>query len=369
MQQFAALAALLPLVAAHGFIKSPTPRKPGDAFKAACGEQPYYQQSSDINGNVQGILQVVGSSLDSANCNLWLCKGFQFEDNSASVQSYALGQTIPFEITIAAPHTGIANVSVVKTSSNTIIGEPLIEFDNYASNSGIPANNTAFSVTLPSDLSGECTTAGDCVLQWYWDAHNIDQTYEACVDFTVGGGSGSSPSSSSAVASSAAPTQTIATSSAAQTPVATTSATLSQAPTSAAATPVPASSTTPGGSQPTTTPGDDDECEDDGADDDTGNQDDDECEDEGDDTNTGDDDECEDEGDDTGSSPVTSSAAAAASSAPAATAVASSSKQSVVAQPTSSTVFVTVTAQPTTVTVTAKPTTVTVTAQPTGQCS
>ncbi|CAI6087063.1 hypothetical protein V2G26_009245 [Clonostachys chloroleuca] len=369
MKQFTTLAALLPLVAAHGFIKSPTPRKPGNAFKAACGEQPYYQQSSDINGNVQGILQVVGSSLDSANCNLWLCKGFQFEDNSASVQSYALGQTIPFEITIAAPHTGIANVSVVKTSSNTIIGQPLIEFDNYASNSGIPANNTAFSVTLPSDLSGECTTAGDCVLQWYWDAHNIDQTYEACVDFTVGGGSGSSPSPSSAVASSAAPTQTIATSSAAQTPVATTSAALSQAPTSAAVTPVPGSSTTPGSSQPTTTPGDDDECEDDGADDDTGNQGDDECEDEGDDTNTGDDDECEDEGDDTGSSPVTSSAAAAASSAPAATAVASSSKQSVVAQPTSSTVFVTVTAQPTTVTVTAKPTTVTVTAQPTGQCS
>lgn len=367
MQQFAALAALLPLVAAHGFIKSPTPRKPGDAFKAACGEQPYYQQSSDINGNVQGILQVVGSSLDSANCNLWLCKGFQFDDNSASVQSYALGQTIPFEITIAAPHTGIANVSVVKTSSNTVIGDPLIEFDNYASNSGIPANNTAFSVTLPSDLGGECTTAGDCVLQWFWDAHNIDQTYEACVDFTVGGGSGSSPSSSSAVASSA-PTQTIATSSAAQTPVATSSA-LSLAPTSAAVTPVPASSTA-AGSQPTATPGDDDECEDDGADDDTGNQDDDECEDEGDDTNTGDDDECEDEGDDTGSSPVTSSAAAAASSAPAATAVASSSsKESVVAQPTSSTVFVTVTAQPTTVTVTAKPTTVTVTAQPTGQCS
>ncbi|CAH0052583.1 unnamed protein product [Clonostachys solani] len=375
MQQFATLAALLPLVAAHGFIKSPTPRKPGDAFKAACGEQPYYQQSSDINGNVQGILQVVGSSLDSANCNLWLCKGFQFDDNSASVESYTLGQTIPFEITIAAPHTGVANVSVVKTSSNSVIGDPLIEFDNYASNAGIPANNTAFSVTLPSDLGGECTTAGDCVLQWFWDAPDIDQTYEACVDFTVGGGSGSSPSSSSAVASSA-PTQTIATSSAAQTPVATTSA-LSQAPTSAAATPVPASSTTAAGSQPTTTPGDDDECEDDGADDDTGNQDDDECEDEGDDTNTGDDDECEDEGDDTGSSPVTSSAAAAASSAPAAassapaaTAVASSSsKESVVAQPTSSTVFVTVTAQPTTVTVSAKPTTVTVTARATGQCS
>ena len=55
------LASLVTLAAAHGFIEiRPPPREPGDAFKATCGEQPYYQQSSDINGNVQGIFQVVG---------------------------------------------------------------------------------------------------------------------------------------------------------------------------------------------------------------------------------------------------------------------------------------------------------------------
>lgn len=192
MKNAAALLALLPLVAAHGFIKSPTPRKPGNAFKAACGEQPFYQQSSDINGNVQGIKQVVGNSFDAADCNLWLCKGFQFDDNKDNVQSYKLGEKIPFEINIAAPHTGYANVSVVKTSSDSMIGEPLIEFENYASNSGTAANNTAFSVTLPESLGGDCTKAGDCVLQWFWNAPDIDQTYEACVDFVVGGsGSGS----------------------------------------------------------------------------------------------------------------------------------------------------------------------------------
>ena len=196
MHHVTALAALLPLVAAHGFIKSPAPREPGDAYKAACGEQPFYQQSSDINGNVQGIFQVVGENFDSANCNLWLCKGFLLEDNPDNLQTYSLGETIDFDINIAAPHTGYANVSVVKTSSNSIIGEPLVEFSNYAANAGVAANNSAFSVTLPETLGGDCTEAGDCVLQWFWDAPDIDQTYEACVDFVVGSGSGSAPSAS-----------------------------------------------------------------------------------------------------------------------------------------------------------------------------
>lgn len=197
MKNAAGILAFIPLVAAHGFIKSPTPRMPGDAFKAACGEQPFYQQSSDINGNVQGIKQVVGQNFNAADCNLWLCKGFQFDDNKDNVQSYKLGEKIPFEINIAAPHTGYANVSVVKTSSDTMIGEPLIEFENYAANSGTAANNTAFSVTLPESLGGECTKAGDCVLQWFWDAPDINQTYESCVDFVVGGsGSGTAPAPS-----------------------------------------------------------------------------------------------------------------------------------------------------------------------------
>ncbi|GKT99637.1 hypothetical protein FLAG1_01111 [Fusarium langsethiae] len=197
MKNAAGILAFIPLVTAHGFIKSPAPRMPGDAFKAACGEQPFYQQSSDINGNVQGIKQVVGQNFDAADCNLWLCKGFQFDDNKDNVQSYKLGEKIPFEINIAAPHTGYANVSVVKTSSDTMIGEPLIEFENYAANSGTASNNTAFSVTLPESLGGECTKAGDCVLQWFWDAPDIDQTYESCVDFVVGGsGSGTAPAPS-----------------------------------------------------------------------------------------------------------------------------------------------------------------------------
>ncbi|KAG4290222.1 hypothetical protein FPRO06_02108 [Fusarium proliferatum] len=212
MKNAAALLTLLPLVAAHGFVKSPPPRKPGNAFKAACGEQPFYQQEADINGNVQGIKQVVGSNFDAKECNLWLCKGFQFDDNKDNVQSYKLGEKIDFDVNIAAPHTGYANVSVVKTSTDKMIGEPLIEFENYAANAGLNPNNTAFSVTLPESLGGECTKAGDCVLQWFWDAPDIDQTYESCVDFVVGAGSGSGSGSGSTKPSSAASAAPVATS-------------------------------------------------------------------------------------------------------------------------------------------------------------
>ncbi|KAL2151764.1 hypothetical protein VTH82DRAFT_6862 [Thermothelomyces myriococcoides] len=243
MHCLASLVSLLPLVAAHGFVTSPPARRPGSAYRATCGEQPFYQQSSDINGNVQGVQQVVGQDTTDA-CNLWLCKGFVLEDNEDRVQSFSFGQTIDFQVNIAAPHTGYANVSVVKTSTNTIIGEPLIEFENYASNNGVAANNTAFSVTLPSDLGGSCTTAGDCVLQWFWDAPDIDQTYESCVDFTVSsgvdGGSGGSTSAfptAPATATTATPTSAPSTSSSAAAAPTTTS-TEDAAPT-ATATPVP----------------------------------------------------------------------------------------------------------------------------------
>ena len=284
MLQYACLASLLPLVAAHGFLSSPPARRPGAAYRATCGEQPFYQQSSDINGNVQGIQQVVGSD-KTEDCNLWLCKGFLLEDNPDLVQSYSLGQTIDVTVTIAAPHTGYANVSVVKTSSNTMIGNPLIEFQNYASNAGMAANNTAFSITLPDTLGGDCTTAGDCVLQWFWDAPDIDQTYLACADFTVAGGSAGSSSSSTAPASTAsASTVSASTVFASTAPASSASATsdtvVTTAPPAVTATSIDTAPTTTSTAVPDNT--DDDECsaDDDDEDDDEG---------EGDD---GDDDEC-----------------------------------------------------------------------------
>ncbi|KAL1589210.1 hypothetical protein WHR41_02043 [Cladosporium halotolerans] len=212
-----ASASMLALASAHGFITSPSPRMPGDAMAAACGQQMYYNQQGDNYGNVQGELQVAQDDYDAAACDVWLCKGYKYADNKDNVQQWTVGQDVPISVDIRAPHTGVANVSVVSTSSGQVIGEALKSWDVYASNSAtIPDDQKEFSVTIP-DVGSDCSSPGDCVLQWFWDAADINQTYESCIDFTVGGGSGSGSSgsgsssgnSSSAPASSAAaPAQT-----------------------------------------------------------------------------------------------------------------------------------------------------------------
>ncbi|KAH8590516.1 hypothetical protein B0O99DRAFT_495831, partial [Bisporella sp. PMI_857] len=111
-------------VAAHGLITSPTPRAAGASMASICGQQIFNQQSSDPAGNIQGELQVVQSDFTSA-CNLWLCKGMQFADNTANVHSYTVGESVSIHFDLRAPHTGVANVSIVDTATNTIIGDTL----------------------------------------------------------------------------------------------------------------------------------------------------------------------------------------------------------------------------------------------------
>ena len=102
-------------VSAHGSVSSPIPRSPGDAMKSVCGSTVTGILSSDINTNQQALEQnshqADGGFTDA--CQLYLCKGTQFEDNSANVESYSLGQTVDFTVNIVAPHTGVANVSWV----------------------------------------------------------------------------------------------------------------------------------------------------------------------------------------------------------------------------------------------------------------
>lgn len=182
--------AAIPFVCGHGIVTSPPARAAGPAMEKVCGQQVTNQQTSDNGGNVQGELQVAQSQkdYDPTQCNLFLCKGYQFGDNTANVQTFTPGQVVPIKVAIKAPHTGVCNVSIVDTKANALIGQPLITFTDYASNSHpIPANNTDFSITMPQDLAGKCTQAGDCVVQWFWDAPDIKQTYESCVDFTMGG--------------------------------------------------------------------------------------------------------------------------------------------------------------------------------------
>jgi predicted carbohydrate-binding protein with CBM5 and CBM33 domain len=207
-----ALAGLASMVHGHGFVSSPKPRMPGAAMKAACGNQVEINQQSDNYGNIQGELQVAKSQTDynAGECDIWLCKGYKFEDNKDNVYSYTAGQTVDFVVDIRAPHTGVANVSVVDTATNTVIGNTLKSWTDYASTAtGVSQDETNFSITIPDNLGSKCSEAGACVIQWYWFAESIDQTYESCIDFTVGGsGSSSSGSSSSSSSGSSAATTT-----------------------------------------------------------------------------------------------------------------------------------------------------------------
>ncbi|KAL4895757.1 chitin binding domain-containing protein [Aspergillus ambiguus] len=245
-----ALAGLTSMAHGHGFVTTPKARMPGDAMKAACGEQVEINQQSDNYGNVQGELQVAKgqSDFNAQKCDIFLCKGYKFADNKDNVYSYSPGQKVDFVVDIRAPHTGVANVSVVDTASNSVIGSPLKSWKNYASTAtGVTDDETNFSVTIPDDLGSQCSEAGACVLQWYWYAQSIDQTYESCVDFTVGGsgsGSGSSSGASSTTAADVAITTTAnANNNAASTPsVPTTLATSVRPSTTASAVPTASAS-------------------------------------------------------------------------------------------------------------------------------
>lgn len=159
----------------------------GDAFKANCGEQVYNNVKGDQYGNVQQLQQIGTNQKDfnASTCNLSQCKGLQIADNMANVQKFTAGQVVDMKVDIRAPHTGSANVSVINLMTNTIIGEPMMEWDVYASNEkGVTANNTEFSITMP-DVAADCGTAGACAVQWWWDSPSAKQTYMSCVDFTM----------------------------------------------------------------------------------------------------------------------------------------------------------------------------------------
>ncbi|KEZ42199.1 Uncharacterized protein SAPIO_CDS6272 [Scedosporium apiospermum] len=181
MKYTVAVASLAALVSAHGNITSPAARLAGPAMAAACG------QAAVDAVNADGTIPLENITPETAACNLFLCRGATFDDNVARVQTFTAGQVVDFTAILPIPHEGPCNVSVVDTATNTVIGPPLIEFESYADENlaELPANNTAFSVTIPQLQAGLCTVAGQCVLQWFWFGTGAQQTYESCVDFVL----------------------------------------------------------------------------------------------------------------------------------------------------------------------------------------
>lgn len=159
------LLGLAALASCHGLVTKPATRSAGDATGAVCGKtmETFFQM--DNTSYPEALLRANPHGwpgYDPSKCNLWLCRGYQFADNAAHVQSYRPGDVVDMEVWIRIPHKGYANVSVVDTASNTVVGSPLIAWTDYAASLDPPRNQTHFNATVP-ELGGKCTTPGACV--------------------------------------------------------------------------------------------------------------------------------------------------------------------------------------------------------------
>jgi hypothetical protein len=166
----------------HAVMIEPEPRKTGSAHKAKCGEAVQYRLERDKAGPIENAMKYAD---EDYNCNAYLCRGYQFEDNKGRVQALSAGDVIDFRIDLIAGHRpGYSNLTIVDTESNTVIGEPLKTWAEWP-RSGGPIEDTEFNATIPDGLESTCKTAGRCILQWYWYAISNVQTYESCVDFYI----------------------------------------------------------------------------------------------------------------------------------------------------------------------------------------
>ncbi|KAK5175745.1 uncharacterized protein LTR77_000884 [Saxophila tyrrhenica] len=187
---FLTAASMAALTNAHGYFTSPGARQPGEAYQKSCGMQAYYNMRGSINGNIQGLYQVVAGQDDynPKTCKLWKCKGLKYADNKANVQHYKPGQTVPLEFEIVAPHNGYANVSIISLQGDGHVIAPLKKWSQYALNTvPIKESEEKFSVKMPASLGSQCSKPGHCAIQMFWNAESIDQTYESCIDFTLSG--------------------------------------------------------------------------------------------------------------------------------------------------------------------------------------
>ena len=163
------LLTLVPAVLGHGLIQQPPSRPIGEALTANCGSAVYGKIKADNTSYVEGMPEAAAKDkgFNAAKCNLWLCKGLQFADNAANVQKWTAGQVVPVKVWLRIPHEGSANVSIVDTKSNKIIGEFLKNWPKgYApgrSEKDAPLDQREFSIKVPTGLEEKCAVAGDCV--------------------------------------------------------------------------------------------------------------------------------------------------------------------------------------------------------------
>ncbi|KAL4876877.1 hypothetical protein BJY04DRAFT_222551 [Aspergillus karnatakaensis] len=184
-----AILALAPVVHGHAVVAEPLPRKTGPAHEAACGAAVvdvlenvafrHRRPNRKRHGEGRRRLQLQRVSVPRV----------QFEDNTDNVLEVSVGEVLYFHVDlIAGHHPGYAIVSIVDTATNSIIGDPLRPWDDWPNHlSGPPRDDIDYNVTIPDSLGTQCSSAGSCVIQWYWYASGNEQTYECCNDFYVVG--------------------------------------------------------------------------------------------------------------------------------------------------------------------------------------
>lgn len=161
------LAALVALVQGHGLVEAPAARAPGETTATICGKNMVDFYKADGTSYPEALMRNANWQEGvTEDCDLFLCKGYQFEDNLDNVHEYSTGDVVDFKVQIRIPHVGYANVSVVDTASNAVIGEALKVWESgYADGAkfpNLPADETSFSVTIP-ELDGKCAEPGACV--------------------------------------------------------------------------------------------------------------------------------------------------------------------------------------------------------------
>ncbi|KAK6087180.1 hypothetical protein SCUP234_01811 [Seiridium cupressi] len=179
--KIAALASLATGVLGHAVMQTPQPRVTGPKQVELCGSAVTTALEKDITGPIEDAVAKDDGTYD---CNAYLCRGYQYEDNTGNVYNYTVGEFVSFQINlVAGHHPGWSNLSAVDLATNTVIGDPLKSFDEWpitGSNDDID-----FNATIPDGLSESCSEAGQCVLQWYWWSDSNSQTYESCLDFYI----------------------------------------------------------------------------------------------------------------------------------------------------------------------------------------
>ncbi len=81
-------------------------------MQSACGVSVTALVVADNTSHIEDMPEAAAATgnFNSTACNVFLCKGLQFADNTANVQNFTAGQVVNMRASIPIPHEGPMNV-------------------------------------------------------------------------------------------------------------------------------------------------------------------------------------------------------------------------------------------------------------------